>query len=168
MMPMFCAMKKEMRDRVDGISDVDFSADFADDGVLGGDVDKVLKVLEGEIRIGPEYGVRNNFSKMVLYPLAGERFSGELDGFRRLGVKIDFSCNVKFMQVPIVGDASFIEEWADAKMGIIKNVLEGVKGLSSRHVAFYLLKGAGDACRVVYYLRTAPVDMIKPFVDEFD
>ena len=41
-MPMFCAMKKEMRDRVDGAGDVDFMADFADDGVLGGDWDKVL------------------------------------------------------------------------------------------------------------------------------
>ena len=75
MMPMFCAMKKEMRDRVDGVRDVDFMADFADDGVLGGDWDKVLKVLRGEIAIGGEYGVRNNFSKMLLYPLAGHRFN---------------------------------------------------------------------------------------------
>ena len=36
MMPLFCAMKKELRDRVEGISDVDFVADFADDGVVGG------------------------------------------------------------------------------------------------------------------------------------
>ena len=40
--------------------------------------------------------------------------------------------------------------------------------MSTRHVAFYLLKGAGDACRVVYYLRTTPLDMIKPVVDQFD
>ena len=38
--------------------------------------------------------------------------------------------------------------------------LEGLKGLSSRHVAFYLLKGAGDACRVVYYLRRTGVDLL--------
>ena len=109
---------------------------------------------------------------MVLYPLAGQRFNEthrrELDGFRQLGVKIDYSCNVKLMPVPIVGDAAFIAEWVDAKMGIIRKVLEGLKGLSSRHVAFYLLKGAGDACRVVYYLRTTPLDMMKPFVDQFD
>eukprot|EP00973_Karenia_brevis_P088638 12290314-Karenia_brevis.AAC.1 len=30
------------------------------------------------------------------------------------------------------------------------------------------MKGAGDACRIVYYPRTTPVDMIKPFVEEFD
>ena len=60
--------------------------------------------IEGEISLGSEYGLRHNFSKMVLYPLAGMGFNEtqarELDGFRRLGVKIDYSCNVKFMQVP--------------------------------------------------------------------
>eukprot|EP00973_Karenia_brevis_P092134 12410914-Karenia_brevis.AAC.1 len=53
-------------------------------------------------------------------------------------------------------------------MGIIRRVLDGLRGLSSRHVAPYLLKGAGDACRVVYYLRTTPRDMIEPFINEFD
>ena len=100
-MPIFCGMKNEMRDRVDGTGDIDFAADFADDGVVGGDWDKVLKVLEGEIAIGSEYGVRNIFSKMVLYPLAGARFNEtqqrELDGFRRLGVNMDYSCNLKLI-----------------------------------------------------------------------
>eukprot|EP00973_Karenia_brevis_P007107 963595-Karenia_brevis.AAC.1 len=32
MMPLFCAMKKEMCDRVDGVGALDFMADFADDG----------------------------------------------------------------------------------------------------------------------------------------
>eukprot|EP00973_Karenia_brevis_P019599 2688776-Karenia_brevis.AAC.1 len=53
-------------------------------------------------------------------------------------------------------------------MGIIRRVMEGLRGLSSRHVALYLLKGAGDACRVVYYLRTTPADMIREFISEFD
>ena len=43
-----------------------------------------------------------------------------------------------------------------------------MQGLSSKHVALYLLKGAGDACRVVYYLRTTPVGLIQEFVNEFD
>ena len=63
---------------------------------------------------------------MRLYPLAGQRFNEtqarELDGFRQLGVNIDYSGNVKFMQVPIVGDSEFIKEWVEAKMGIIKKV----------------------------------------------
>ncbi len=47
MMPLFCAMKKEMRDRVmdgvrevnaaDGLPYLDFAADYAHDGVYGGD-----------------------------------------------------------------------------------------------------------------------------------
>ena len=105
---------------------------------------------------------------MVVYPLAGDAFDGDLEEFKRMGIKVDYSGNVKFMQVPIVGSEAFIKEWVGAKMGIIKRVLHGVRGLSSKHVALFLLKGAGDACRVVYYLRTSPLDILKPFVAEFD
>eukprot|EP00973_Karenia_brevis_P030077 4145766-Karenia_brevis.AAC.1 len=79
-------MKKEMRDRVEGVEGVDFMADFADDGVIGGDCRAVLKVLRGEIAIAHEYGLRYNFSKMVVYPVAGSRFSGDLSEFERLGI----------------------------------------------------------------------------------
>ena len=81
MMPMFCAMKKEMRDRVPEVADLDYAADFADDGVIGGDCDAVWRVLEKEIALGPEYGLRNNYDKMVVYPLAGDRFIGDLFKF---------------------------------------------------------------------------------------
>ena len=47
MMPLFCATKKEMRDRIEGVGDLDFVADFADDGVDGGDYESVLRVLRG-------------------------------------------------------------------------------------------------------------------------
>eukprot|EP00973_Karenia_brevis_P021528 2959192-Karenia_brevis.AAC.1 len=143
-------------------------ADFADDGVIGGDVDDVLRVLRGEIAIAQEYGLRYNYSKMVVYPMAGEEFVGDVSEFQRMGITVDYSGNVKFMQVPVVGNREFIAEWVKSKMGIIRRVLEGLRGLSSRHVALYLLKGAGDACRVVYYLRTTPAEMIRPFVGEFD
>ena len=37
MMPLFCAMKKDMRDKVEGINNLHFLADFADDGAIGRD-----------------------------------------------------------------------------------------------------------------------------------
>ena len=40
-------MKKEMQDRNDGRSAVDFVVEIADDGVLGGDADSVLEALNG-------------------------------------------------------------------------------------------------------------------------
>eukprot|EP00973_Karenia_brevis_P009890 1337399-Karenia_brevis.AAC.1 len=55
MMPLFCAMKKEMRERIPEVSQLDFAADFADDGVDGGDAKTVLEVLRGEIALGAEY-----------------------------------------------------------------------------------------------------------------
>ena len=76
MMPLFCGMKWEMRDRVGGMDDVDFVAGFADGGVIGGDVDDVLKVLRGEFAISREYGFRCNFDKMFLHPLVGRQFTG--------------------------------------------------------------------------------------------
>ena len=54
-----------------------------------------------------------------------------------------------FMQVPTVGSQAFMKEWAADKMKDIKKVLEGLRGLSSNHVALYLLKGARNACRVL-------------------
>ena len=163
-----------MRDRVEQLTAqqtavcLDCSADFADDGVDGGDYEEVLKVVERELAIGAEYGIRNNYTKMVLYPLAGQRFTGEVARFAELGIKIDYSGNVKFMQVPIAGSAAFIREWIDTKMGIIWRVLEGVRGLSNKHAALYLLRRAGHGCRVLYYLRTTPREMFGEFVEEFD
>ena len=168
MMPMFCAMKKEMRDRIPEVGDLDFAADFADDGVDGGDCDTVFKVLEKEIQLGPEYGLRNNYGKMVVYPLAGDRFTGDLSKFVELGIPVDYSGNIKFMQVPIVGSPQFIREWATYKLGIIKGILEGIRGLSQRQVALYLLRKTGHGCRVLYYLRSTPRDLIEDFVKEFD
>eukprot|EP00973_Karenia_brevis_P091906 12409746-Karenia_brevis.AAC.1 len=73
-----------MLDRVEGVGDLDFAADFADDGVTGSDVDDVLKVLQAEVAIGHDYGLRNNYSKMVLYPLAGQGFTGDVSVFEHM------------------------------------------------------------------------------------
>eukprot|EP00973_Karenia_brevis_P076691 10652408-Karenia_brevis.AAC.1 len=67
--------------------------DFADDGVIGRHIDGVLKVMKGKIVVGREYGLRNNYSKMVLYPLAGDAFDGDVSEFERLGISVDYSGN---------------------------------------------------------------------------
>ena len=85
-----------------------------------------------------------------------------------MGIEEDWSGNALFMQVPIVGSQAFMKEWAADKMKDIKKVLEGLRGLSSNHVALYLLKGAGNACRVLYYVRCCPTDMVGCFIDQFD
>ena len=70
MMPLYCAMRRDMRDRIPDLKQVDFVADFADDGVLGGDWDKVLEVIKLDIELGPEYDSKFNFRKMVVYPVS--------------------------------------------------------------------------------------------------
>eukprot|EP00973_Karenia_brevis_P066323 9218383-Karenia_brevis.AAC.1 len=61
---------------------------------------------------------------MVLYVLSGQEFQGNLQEFIDMGVQADYSRNVKFMQVPVVGDAEFVREWVARKMGIIRRVLD--------------------------------------------
>ena len=69
----------------------------------------------GELALVAEYGLRLNCSKMVVYVPAGDNFSGDLSGFRQLGIKVDFSGNVAFMKVPIVGSTEFFSEWVKQK-----------------------------------------------------
>ena len=70
---------EKMRDCIPEGAGLDFTADFADDGC---DCDAVSRVLEEEIApLGPQYGLRNNYEKMVVYPMAGERFTGDLSKF---------------------------------------------------------------------------------------
>ena len=101
-------------------------------GCTAGDYETVLRVLKEEIAVASEYGLRFNYSKMVLYPLAGDAFLGDLSGFTDLGININRSGNVMFMKVPIVGSAAFVKEWGDAKMEYIKRVFDGLRGLSRR------------------------------------
>ena len=94
-------MKREMRDAIPEVGGLDYAADFADDGVDGGDFEEVYKVLEKEIALGPQYGLRNNYDKMVVYPSAGRTFTGDLSKFERLGIKIDCSQNVQVHGLPV-------------------------------------------------------------------
>lgn len=88
--------------------------------------------------------------------------------WRLLGIKIDYSGNVKFKQVPIVGsdEDEFARAWSKQKMEIMRGISHG--GLSQRQVALYLLRKAGHWCTIVYCMRACPRDLIKEFVSEFD
>ncbi len=84
----------------------------------GGTNEEVYKALEKEIAQGPEYGLRNNYAKIVVYPLAGDRFHGDLSKFERLGIKVDYSRNVKFMQVPKVGSQRSSQSGLSKQIGL--------------------------------------------------
>ena len=160
--------KNDMRDRAGGCEDLSFVADFADDGVLGGDYEAVLKVLKAEAALGGEYGLRNNFSKMKVYTVAGESFEGDLAGFESLGIPIDKSCNVEFMKVPIVGDRLFLKAWGEEKLRDIRKTLTAIERLASKHVGLYLLRTAANVCKILYITRTTPRDMIEGLLEGFD
>ena len=76
-----------------------------------------LKPLKGEIAghwsstIG-----KNTFRKVTIYPMVGQHFQGDLNGFAEFGVERDRSGNVLFMQVPAVGSQAFMRKWAAVKI----------------------------------------------------
>ena len=86
---------------------------------LGGQYETVLRVLREEMALASEYGLRFNASKMVVYPLAGDNFRGDLSGFIALGIKVNTTGNLMFMKVPVVGNAAFVKERASSKMEYI-------------------------------------------------
>ena len=143
MMPMYCAMNKEMRDEIEGVKDLDLVAEFADDGVDGGDYQKVLHVLQKELSIGPAYGSILNPSKMKVYVLAGDGFEGDLQGFKDLGVEVGFSGNVEFMKVPIAGSKVFLSEWCDKKRNDIKKGFCGNPTTEKQARCALLVEGGG-------------------------
>ena len=67
-----------------------------------------------------------NFSKMVVYPLAGDAFTGDLSGFVAMGIKVDRTRNLMFMKVPIVGSAAFVKEWVRWTPGVVTAARGGV------------------------------------------
>ena len=47
------------------------------------------------------------------------------------------------MEVPIVGSAAFVEEWAEAKMEYIKKVFDGLRGVVTAARGVVFAKGCG-------------------------
>ncbi len=45
MMPLYCARKREIRDRIEGVDRLDVAVDFPDDGIDVGDSDVVCRCL---------------------------------------------------------------------------------------------------------------------------
>ena len=93
---------------------------------------------------------------------------GDLSGFAALGMKWIGRETQLFMQVPIVGSEALMKEWAAEKIKDIAKVLEAVRGMSSKHVALYILGRAGKACGVLFSARCSPTDIIRYLVNQLD
>jgi len=105
---------------------------------------------------------------MVLYIVGGEGFDGAVSEFETMGISIDRSMNISFMKAPVCGSQDFLQQFSKDKMVAIKKVFEGIKGIRGRHVGLYLLRTCANVCRVVYYCRAVPREMLAELLDDFD
>ncbi len=94
MMPMYCAMRKQVRQKAASAVALAIQADYADGGMDGGSAEVVLATLKGEVAFGEQYGMHLKYGKVALYLLAGNEFEGDVSAFERLGIKIDRSQSV--------------------------------------------------------------------------
>ena len=63
-----------------------------------------MEVLRQEIRLAGKYGAKLNCGKMVLYVIGGEGV-GDVSEFEGMGIRVDRSRNIWFMEAHISGDA---------------------------------------------------------------
>jgi hypothetical protein len=140
MMPMYCAMRKKVRELTPAAEGLSFQADYADDGMDGGMPHVVLATLMQEMAVAKQYGMHFNFSKMKLYLMAGDRFQGDISGLEQLGIQIDRSQNILFMKAPVMGTTDFLQSFANEKMRELDEILTTLSKLPNPHVAYYLLK----------------------------
>ena len=182
MMPMYCVMQQKLRQLTPSASRLSIKADYADDGIDGGSLKNRWNTLQEEIALADRFGTKFNYDKMKLYLLAGDFFNSDnsstdekfrenmdmLANFRGLGIEIDYSQNISFMKVPIMGSQEFIDEFIQKKLHELTKTLDVLVELPNPHVAHYLLRQAAGVCKVQYFMRTTPVDMIRALFEGFD
>ena len=69
--------------------------------------------------------------------------------------------NIAFMKAPVHGSQEFLQAFRIVKMREIRKVFEGIRGIRGRHVGLYLLRNCANVCRVVYYIRAVPKEMLE-------
>lgn len=71
-------MRKKVREATGADGSLSFYIDYADDGMDGGSPGEVMEALRRELAAAQRYGLRFNYDKMTVDPLAGHAFVGDL------------------------------------------------------------------------------------------
>lgn len=164
----------KMRELTPSTSNLSIMADYANDGMVGGDLEQLWETLQEEIGSVSRFGMKFNFGKMKLYLIAGatfdpsEREAELIDKFRALGIQIDVSQNIVFMKTPIMGTAVFLSDYVNEQMEELEKVFGLLTKLPNPHVGFSLLKQAAGVCKVLFLMRSVPAEMIGDLFVRFD
>jgi hypothetical protein len=169
MSAMFCLLQKSMREEARGLAqELEYIAEYADDSLLGGNVQDVLRQFEAEMRVGQRYGLQINPAKCVLYLPSGADFQGDIQRFQQLGVTVKPHANMKFLQTIFTEDQAIADSFCEAKMRTLAEQFERLMEHPLLHVQLHLLRNCLGASKVGFLSRTTPGKHLQTLLAGFD
>jgi hypothetical protein len=144
---------------------LDMAPNFADDGLLAGRSDEVLRALTHLKMIMPTLGLR--FSTLQLIPAAGQAHSIDLDPFKTLGCSVQEDGNFEVLKSPL-GTDGYCKEFCAKLVEKQREIFEFLATLGDPQVTHYLLKNSVNASRMNYLARTTPPAICADAAQAFD
>ena len=142
---------------------LDITPMVADDSVIAGKADEVLRTLRHWQLLMPSLGLR--FSRLEAIPAAGDQCDVDLEAFRLSGCSINLTRNAVIMKSPI-GDIDFCEGEVGKRVARALHVAREIAKLPRKHCALYLLRYQEG--RMGYVKRTTPWSGCKDSLNKFD
>ena len=137
---------------------------FVDDGYFAGPANVMLKLVELIIKDGPEYGLKINLTKSQIIWPSNSRYYEDL--FPAEMSKYDDE-NFDLLGSPI-GDEIHCNKFISSKILKYDRLLNCLSVIEDSHVAYVLLKLCHSFCKVIYFMRTVPSNLIMKSLIEFN
>ena len=151
---------------IDRAVELDIAPLFADDGVVAGNADEVLRAIQHMKKVMPMVGLR--FSQLQVAAAAyGIQPEEKFATFKAEGCTPVLDGNVEVLKSPI-GDAEFSRSFCLKVAAKQREVLTFLAELGDPHVSQYLLKWCVNGGRMNYMARTTPCSATHDAALAFD
>ena len=163
---LFCLVLQVLISKIkDEVPDLDLNNWYMDDGSLFGKTRDVLKAWNIIKDFGPSLGLQVNLSKCEL--ISSSNNGGVFADFEPELVKIADG-NMTILGSPI-GSSQHCENWISSKLNKkLEILLNKIENLDHSQSSFLLLLFCASFCKMVWYIRTIPPDLISDSCSRFD
>ncbi len=152
--------------RIDRPVGLDIAPLFADDGVLAGDSDELLRALRHMKTVMPSVGLR--FSHLQIAAASGEQQQEDVfEEFVREGCTAVLDGNMEVLKSPI-GTHEFCRAYCLEAAEKQRDTLNYLAELGDAQVSHYLLKWCVNGSRMNYLVRTTPPSATADAAKQFD
>lgn len=137
---------------------------FVDDGYFAGPADIMSKLVEVIIRDGPNFGLQMNLAKsQILWPsnskLGDDLFPAEMSRYP--------NANFDLLGSPI-GDEDHCNNFIAHKILKYDRLITCLSSMEDAHIASVLMKLCHSFCKVIYFMRTVPSNLIIESLSAFN